>query len=348
MALPGQVGSQKVTLKVSIGISVFPDDGDAGDALIDRAAAAMYNARRRGLGSYFFRGEAATKERSLELRTAESLQQIDVPAAEDGDPGTASHRKEVNEQLLLAALHTQELLDAAELANRRQAELMGVVAHELRGPLGPITLAASLLGKSKTPESTMPMVKGVIERQVALMAKLVGDLLDMTRIDAGKLRLDIQPVDAARVIDEIVSDLRPALEARLQQLRIELATGELIIEIIGDRLRLGQVIANLLGNASKYTQHGGIIVLSATARDAVLTISVADNGIGINAQALAHVFDPFVQEQHTTSFDGSGLGIGLSLVRELVQAHGGQVIAESAGLGQGSCFTVTLPLLRVA
>jgi diguanylate cyclase (GGDEF)-like protein len=346
MALPGQVGSQMVTLKVSIGISVFPDDGDDGDALIDRAAAAMYKARRRGLGSYFFRGEAATKERSLELRTAESLQQMDVPAAEDGDPGTASHRREVNEQLLLAALHTQELLDAAELAYHRQAELMGVVAHELRGPLGPITMAASLLEKSKTPESTIPMVKGVIERQVALMTKLVGDLLDMTRINTGKLRLDIQRVDAARVIDEIVSDLRPALEARLQQLRIELAPGELIVN--GDRLRLGQVIANLLGNASKYTQHGGIIVLSATASDAVLTISVADNGIGITAQALAHVFDPFVQEKHATSFDGSGLGIGLSLVRELVQAHGGQVTAESAGLGQGSCFTVTLPLLRVA
>src|SRR4030095_1756399 len=152
---------------------------------------------------------------SLELRTAELLQQMVVPAAEDGDPGTASHRREVNEQLLLAALHTQELLDAAELACHRQAELMGVVAHELRGPLGPITMAASLLEKSKTPESTIPMVKGVIERQVALMTKLVGDLLDMTRINTGELRLDIQRVDAGRVIDEIVSDLRPALEARL-------------------------------------------------------------------------------------------------------------------------------------
>ena len=148
------------------------------------------------------------------------------------------------------------------------------------------------------------------------------------------------------VIDDVVSDLRPALEARLQQLRIELPPGEFIVN--GDRLRLGQVINNLLGNASKYTQHGGILTISLAASEAVLTISVADNGIGITAQALAHVFDPFVQEKHATSFDGSGLGIGLSLVRELVQAHGGQVIAESAGLGQGSCFTVTLPLLRVA
>ena len=344
MALPGQVGNQKVILKASIGISVFPDDGDDGDALIDRATAAMYNARRRGLGSYFFRGEAATKERSLELRTAESLQQVDAPVADEGDPGTASHRREVNEQLLLAALHTQELLDAAELAYRRQSELMGVVAHELRGPLGPMTMAASLLGMAKSQEPVMPMVKGVIDRQVALMAKLVGDLLDMTRINTGKLRLDAQRMDVARVIDDVVADLRPAVEARLQQLRIELPPGEFIVN--GDRLRLGQVVSNLLGNACKYTQHGGILTVSLAASEAALTLSVADNGIGITAQALAHVFDPFVQEKHATSFDGSGLGIGLSLVRELVQAHGGRVIAESAGLGLGSRFTVTLPLLR--
>lgn len=344
MALPGQVGSQKVTLKVSMGISVFPDDGDDGDALIDRATAAMYSARRRGLGSYFFRGEAATNERSLELRMAES--QAGTLAVDAGDPGTVGHRREANEQLLLAALRTQELLDAAELAYRRQAELMGVVAHELRGPLGPITMAASLLGMAKTQDPVMPMVKGVIDRQVALMTKLVGDLLDMTRINTGKLRLDIQRIDMARVIADVVSDQRAALEARLQQLRMELPPGELIVN--GDRLRLGQVISNLLGNASKYTQHGGTIVVAVAASEATLTVSVADNGIGISAQALPHVFDLFVQEKHATSFDGSGLGIGLSLVRELAQAHGGQVAAESAGVGQGSCFTVTLPLLRVA
>jgi signal transduction histidine kinase len=113
-------------------------------------------------------------------------------------------------------------------------------------------------------------------------------------------------------------------------------------------VRLGQVVANLLSNACKYTQHGGTIVISAQASDATLTVSVADNGIGISAQAMPRIFDPFVQEQRATSFDASGLGIGLSLVRELVQAHGGQVAAESAGLGQGSRFTFTLPLLRVA
>jgi diguanylate cyclase (GGDEF)-like protein len=344
MALPGQVGNQKVTLKASIGISVFPDDGDDGDALIDRATAAMYNARRRGLGSYFFRGEAPTNERSLELRTAES--QAGSLAFDDGAPGTAAYRREANEQLLLAALHTQELLDAAELAYRRQAELMGVVAHELRGPLGPITMAASLLGHAKTQEPVMPIVKGVIERQVALMARLVSDLLDMTRINTGKLRLDIQRMDVARVINDVISDLRPAIEARLQQLRVDVPPGEFIVN--GDRLRLAQVVNNLLGNACKYTQHGGTLTVSVAAGDAALTLSVADNGIGISGPALAHVFDPFVQEKHATSFDGSGLGIGLSLVRELVQAHGGHVTAESAGLGQGSRFTVTLPLLRIA
>ncbi|NPC56337.1 sensor histidine kinase [Caenimonas soli] len=347
MALPGQVGGQQVSLRASIGISVFPDDGNDGDALIDRATAAMYNARRRGVGSYFFRDEAATKERSLALRTAEWLRRISGSVAPYGDPGTAEHRREANEQLLLAALRSQQLQDAAELAYRRQTELMGVVAHELRQPLGPITMAASMLATEGAAEpSVMPIVKGVIERQVALMTRLVGDLLDMTRVSTGKLRLDIHRMDMARVISEVVSDLRPAVEARLQQLHVELPPGELTVN--GDRLRLCQVMSNLISNACKYTQHGGSIEVSATASEGTLAISVTDNGIGISAKALPHIFDPFMQEHRATSFDGSGLGIGLSLVRELVQAHGGQVTAESKGRGQGSRFTLTLPLLRVA
>jgi diguanylate cyclase (GGDEF)-like protein len=343
MALPDHVGSHKVSLKVSIGISVFPDDGVDGDALIDRATAAMYNARRRGVGSFFFRGEEATAQRSLQLRTSES--RAATPPLDSGDSATAGYRQEVNEQLLLAALHTQELLDASELAFRRQAELMGVVAHELRGPLGPITMAATMLGLSKNQQPVMPVVKGVIERQVALMSRLVADLLDLTRINTGKLRLDIKRIDIGRVIADVVSDQRASFEARLQQLRVEIEPGELIVN--GDRQRLGQVISNLLANACKYTQHGGVVVVSAVPTYGALAITVADNGIGISAQALPNVFEPFVQEQRAASFDGSGLGIGLSLVRELVQAHGGQVTAESAGLGHGSRFTVTLPLLRV-
>ena len=347
MRLPGQVGGHKVSLRASIGISVFPDDGNEGDALIDRAIAAMYSARRRGVGSFFFRGEPGTKERSLALRTSEWLRRIRGPVAHEGDPATAEHRREANEQLLLAALRAQQLQDAAELAYRRQTELMGVVAHELRQPLGPITMAASMLATQGTAEPYVaPMAKGVIERQVAVIERLVGDLLDMTRINTGKLRLDIHRMDMARVIDEVVADLRPAVTARLQQLRIRRPPGELIVN--GDKLRLGQVISNLVSNASKYTQHGGSVEVSVTASEGTLAISVVDNGIGISAKALPHIFDPFMQEHRAASFDSSGLGIGLSLVRELVQAHGGQVAAESAGVGQGSCFTVTLPLLRVA
>ncbi len=344
MALPGQVDGHEVQLKVSVGASVFPDDGHDGDALIDSASAAMSKARRQSLGSYFFLGEAAATARSVELRTAQSLRQsAGSPPGHDADPGTAAYRKEANERLLLAALHTQELLDAAELAYRRQAELMGLVAHELRGPLGPISNAASLLGLETlgNPVNT-PMIKEVIERQVALLSKLVGDLLDMTRINTGKLRLDVQRMDVAGVIDEALADLRPRFEARLQQLHVQREPGELVID--GDRMRLGQVMANLLGNASKYTQHGGTISVSTMSTAAALIISVDDNGIGISAQSLPHVFDPFVQEHRATSFDGTGLGIGLSLVRELVEAHGGHVTAESAGLGLGSRFTVTLPV----
>ena len=131
------------------------------------------------------------------------------------------------------------MLDAAELAYHRQAELIGVVAHALRGPLVPITMATSLLGQAKTQEPMLPMVRRVIERQVALMAKLVGDLLDMTRINTGKLRLNMQRMDVAPLIHDVVSGLRPAVEARLQQLRVELPPGEFIVD--GDSLRLAGV-----------------------------------------------------------------------------------------------------------
>jgi diguanylate cyclase (GGDEF)-like protein len=346
MGLPAQVGGHRVILNASIGISVFPDDGDDGGALIDRATAAMYKARRRGLGSYFFRGEAATSERSLELRTAEAKQEVEAGALviPDSVASATEHRREANEQLLLAALHTHELLDASELAFRRQTELMALVAHELRGPLGPISMAATMLGMEAAAGPTVvPMVKSVIERQVTLMTKLVSDLLDMTRINTGKLRLDVQQLDMAGVINEAIADLRPAVLARLQAVQVELPTGELMVN--GDKLRLVQVMSNLIGNACKYTQHGGNITVNATAGDGMLTIVVSDDGIGISAEALPHIFDPFVQERHAATYDASGLGIGLSLVRELVQAHGGQVIAESDGLGAGSRFTVRLPLL---
>lgn len=339
MALPMQVGGREVRLKASIGISVYPDDGSDGGALMDRATAAMYHARRDGLGTHFFRNEASTDARSLELRSAEALNLPGhVAAASAAD--TADVQMRANEELLMAALRAHELLAAAELAYRRQTEFMGVVAHELRGPLAPLSNAAALLGLSR---ESVPLAKGIIERQVVHLSRLVADLIDVARVNTGKMRLDIQRLDLREVLRDCADAARPAMEECKQHLKVELPAAETLVN--GDRTRLTQIFRNLLENASKYTPKGGNIALAVTRGTDRAIVTVTDNGIGISAETLPHIFDRFAQEGRATAFDGSGLGIGLALVRELVEAHDGTVIAESAGPGCGSRFTVSLPLL---
>ena len=345
LALPGIVGSASPRLKTSVGISVFPDDGDDPDGLIDRATAAMYRARRRGLGSFFFRGEIASSARSLQLRGQEAAQSAAAGRTDGKDAGSQLVlQREANENLLQAALHAHELLEAAELVNQRQLEFMGIVAHELRNPLGPISNAAALLEHATSGANVLRTVKGVIERQVAHISRLVADLLDLTRVSTGKMRLEISRLDIVELIGDVADDCRAAVIARGQTFDVHLPDGAVTIN--GDRVRLGQVTANLIGNASKYTPQGGAIELSLAVVGRSVVMTVTDNGIGITPEALSHVFEPFVQERHATEFDGSGLGIGLALVRELVQGHGGDVAATSAGAGHGSRFTVTLPVLR--
>lgn len=345
MELPIRFAGLDIRLEVSIGISIYPDDGDDGDALLDRATAAMYRARRDGTRSHLFQGESGTNARSLELRQAESLQLAGHPTFSRDELGLAAVQKEVNEQLLLAALRALELLAAAELAQRRQTEFIGVVAHELRGPLGPLSNAAALLGLAKATESVMPMVKGIIDRQVEHLARLVSDLLDVARIDTGKLRLDVRRMDLQEVLHECTDAASAAIAPGRQHLVIETPPGEILVN--GDRVRLTQIFRNLLDNASKYTQEGGTITLTAARSVDRVTIVLADNGIGIAQEALPHVFDRYVQERRATTFDAGGLGIGLAVVRELVEAHGGTVLAESGGPGLGSRFTVSLPLMPV-
>jgi signal transduction histidine kinase len=257
--------------------------------------------------------------------------------------GRRSQLQEANEQLVQVALTAQDLQSAAERAHRLQAEFMAVLAHELRSPLMPIRTAAGLLGR--LPAGELSQVQAVIERQVAHLSRLVDDLLDVSRMVTGKLRLDIGSVDLADTIEQAVGTCRPAMDARHQHLQVALPSHALPMR--GDPLRLAQVVNNLLDNASRYAPDGGMIALSAVVvgRDIVMTVS--DNGIGIAAEALPRVFEPFVQDVHATRFNGAGLGIGLALVRELVEGHGGSVVASSAGSGLGSQFVVTLPLAGV-
>lgn len=249
---------------------------------------------------------------------------------------------QANEQLVIAAIGAQELQAAAEEVQKRQTDLLALVAHELRHPLGPISNAAAILGRVPDPPPVLARMQAIIEQQVRHMARLVGDLLDSSRVSTGKLRIERERLDLVKILQDALHACTPAIESRGQ----ELASPDLpaSLPMMGDPVRLAQIFSNLLDNASKYTPTGGKIRLDVSVKDASVAIAVADSGIGITADALPYVFEPFVQERHATAFNGVGLGLGLTVVRELVEAHGGSVSATSEGAGLGSCFIVVLPL----
>ncbi|MBC7469343.1 MAG: diguanylate cyclase [Ramlibacter sp.] len=344
---PAMLNTHVLRLAANVGISIFPEDGAAADSLIDRAVAAMYRAKWRGLGSYAFQGEAGTSERSLELRTLESLRQplVDHPSAVAESERRIALLQEANTKLLLAAISAQELKDAAEQAQRRQTNFMGMLAHELRNPLTPIRNAAAILGRIPTEGPALSKLQNIIERQVQNISRLVEDVLDVSRMKAGKLRLEKEHVDMVRLIEDVVLACRPSMDSRLQLFDVRLPKGPLAVH--GDPVRLTQILSNLLDNASKYTPEHGQVHCTVESVANTLVLTVTDTGIGITAEALPTIFEPFVQEQHAAMFHGAGLGIGLTVVRELVEGHGGQVAAFSSGKGTGSRFVVTLPLEAV-
>lgn len=343
LGAPHRVGSHVVRLTASIGISIYPDDGDDAPTLIELADVAMYHAKRRGLSSFSFHGTDPDGLRTWEAPALEALQQpvshYELALAEH----ERRHRqmREANEQLLMAALDARDLQSAAEFAHRQQTEFLAALAHELRNPLAPIRNAAAMISGVRADE--LPRLQAVIERQGAHMSRLVDDLLDVSRVNTGKLRVLRQRVCLGPIIDSAVQACRPAMDTRLQSFTVQMPAESL--EMDGDPVRLAQVLSNLLDNASKYTPDRGQVRLSVLREGQSVLIRLSDTGIGISAQALPRIFAPFVQDPHAVVFNGAGLGIGLTVVRQLIEAHGGTVVASSAGVGLGSQFTVTLPLL---
>ena len=177
---------------------------------------------------------------------------------------------------------------------------------------------------------------------IAVRMVLVGDLMDVSRANTGKLHLQPQAIDLTDVVEAAVETCRPSMDIRLQTFTVKLPARPLMLH--GDPVRLTQVLTNLLDNASKYTPEGGKIGLKVSVVAGNVELFVSDTGIGISSSALPKIFEPFVQDSHAVAFSGSGLGIGLTVVRELVEAHGGSVVASSEGNDKGSQFTVTLPL----
>ncbi|MDB5824194.1 MAG: hybrid sensor histidine kinase/response regulator [Herminiimonas sp.] len=254
--------------------------------------------------------------------------------------------RDANQNLVLATVNAQTLRDEAEATNRRQSEFLAMLAHELRNPLAPIGMVTELLGRLAVANPDLPRLHAILKRQVAHMARMLDDLLDAARVSSGKIELDRSPVSLIDVLDHAVDASEPSITRRRQTLVRENCATDVVLD--ADPIRLTQVFSNLLLNASKYTQEGGEIRLVCKAQPDLLEISVEDNGTGIALDVLPHVFGLFVQGPRTLARPEGGLGIGLSVVRTLVQMHGGTVAAHSDGPGLGSRFTVTLPRLTQA
>ena len=233
--------------------------------------------------------------------------------------------------------------EALKRADRSKNEFLATLAHELRNPLAPIRAAVKILQlKSKpTPESQSALK--VIERQTKQMTRLIDDLLDIARITSNKLELRCEPIELSEVLNAAVETSRPLIEQRGHKLIVK--TPAEPIRIDGDLVRLAQVISNLLNNAAKYTERGGRISLTAARKRNQAVIKVRDTGIGIAPEILPDIFEMFTQAERATNGSPGGLGIGLTLVKRLVEMHGGTITGQSGGRGKGSEFVVRVPMV---
>ena len=258
-----------------------------------------------------------------------------------------SRLREANEQLVIASLRAQDLQDQAEAAIERQKEFLAMLAHELRNPLAPIAMAVGMLEKITPAHPQLPYIQQVIGRQVSHMTRLLEDLLDASRVTSGKITLRKSLLLLTDIVQSAVAISQPLLDRNGQPLVLDLPDLPVVIE--GDAVRLAQVFSNLLINASKYSApHKTITLTARQGEGATLAVCVRDQGTGIEPDIQPYIFDLFTQAPRTLDRSEGGLGIGLSMVRALVEMHGGKVEVHSEGLGHGSEFMVVLPVSGAA
>ncbi len=306
---------------------VHPDDRAAVNAAIARAVdgGGGYDVEFRNLLPDGTVGWIAGKGRAFRDGTGRAVRMIGVGM-------DVTERRRLADEL---ARRARELTDA----DRRKDEFLAMLAHELRNPLAPLGTALHLMRAD--PERCERFLD-MAERQVRQLVRLVDDLLDVSRITEGKITLRLQPVVLDDVVTRALETVRPLVDTRGHTLRVSLPPEPVALD--ADPARLAQVLGNLLGNAAKYTPSGGSIWLTAARSDHELAIHVRDTGAGLAPELLPHVFDLFVQGDGSLDRTRGGLGIGLTIVRRLVELHGGKVEARSAGIGKGSEFIVRLPI----
>ncbi len=340
LAQPGNGDDGAPGISVSIGIALYPDGGSDPATLIKCADAAMYRAKRRGGGTFQFHADVFAQD--------SAVSEIPAPRGAPGSDSTdlqtqrATDLCDANERLVISALTAHQAAGDALEVQKRQVKFLAMVAHELRNPLMPMSTATDLLEKTGSDDTMLRHLQVLLRRQIGYMSRLIDDLLDGARASTGKFRLELESVDMIAILAQSMDACRPAMQSRNQRFTSRVGTSA--VHVRGDAMRLTQVVTNLLDNASKYTPVGGAIELMATTGEGVMTISVSDDGIGITNEALPRIFNLFEQETRALAHNGGGLGIGLSIVREITEAHGGTIDAVSRGIGLGSTFVITLPL----
>jgi PAS domain S-box-containing protein len=243
-----------------------------------------------------------------------------------------------------AAIENTQLYQALRDSDRRKDEFLATLAHELRNPLAPIRNALQILGMPRVDAATLERARAVLGRQVEHMVRLVDDLLDVSRVVSGKIELRAEPVELAAIVARAIETVQPLIEAQRHQLSISVPSESLLVH--ADVVRLSQVIGNLLTNAARYTPAGGHISVSAERQGDMAVVTVRDDGVGIDPSMLTRVFELFVQATNADMPSHGGLGIGLTLVKNLVELHGGTIEAQSDGRGKGAAFVVRLPALQ--
>lgn len=266
------------------------------------------------------------RETDLALRESERRARANATALEELNVALKASGKTLNEM------------------DRRKDEFLATLAHELRNPLAPLRNGLQLLKLATDDPELIERTRQMMEQQLTQMVRLIDDLLDVSRITNDQIQLTKEITTLDKIIGQAVETSRPIVDAQQHKLTIELPAGEILLE--ADAVRLTQVFSNLLNNAAKYTQHGGTISIEGLQRDSEVIVSITDNGIGIPKEMLPRIFDMFVQVDKSLERAQGGLGIGLSLVKRLVELHGGTVEGQSKGLGTGSKFIVRLPMAQ--
>ncbi|WP_087670814.1 ATP-binding protein [Caballeronia humi] len=279
-------------------------------------------------------GEAGTSEYRQSYLDSDDIW-IEVRAYATGEGGIASFFRDITDRKV-----AEQSLRAAD---QRKDEFLAMLAHELRNPLAPISAAAELLRLGKLDEAQVRHSSAVIGRQVAHITELVNDLLDVSRVTRGLVTLVKAPITAQTIVEDAIEQVRPLIQLRRQQLIVHLPVEE--VTVLGDKARLVQVVANLLNNSAKYTPDLRHIEICAESDGGELVMTVRDEGVGMEAELTTRAFDLFAQAERSSDRSLGGLGLGLALVKHLVELHGGTVHCSSPGLGKGSTFVVKLPLM---